>query len=105
MFEELERMLNYVSDMDREWGPLLFLRPERGERMTSRRVAALAGLYGVLAGCAVNVVVRLTREHADSLNPLLFPLATTLVFFALYRFTFAACWNRRAERLSRGARE
>jgi hypothetical protein len=36
---------------------------------------------------------------------LLFPIAITLGFFALYRFTFAACWNRRAERLGRGARD
>ena len=29
-----------------------------------------------------------------------YSLATTLGFFAVYRFTFAACWNRRAERLT-----
>jgi hypothetical protein len=105
MIEELERFLNHVSDTDHEWGPLIFLRPDRHERMTSRRVAALAALYGILAGCFVNVVVRLTGEHAESLHPLLFPMATTLGFFAVYRFTFAACWNRRAERIARGMRD
>jgi hypothetical protein len=105
MVDELERMLNHVNDADHEWGPFLFLRPERYERMTSVRVGALAALYGVLAGLAVNVVVRLTGEHAGSLHPLLFPLATTLGFFAVYRATFAASWNRRAERIARGARD
>jgi hypothetical protein len=105
MIEEIEWALNYVSDLDHEWGPLLFLRPERRAPMTSPRVAALAVLYGVLVGCAVNVVVRLTGEHADALNPLFFPAATTIVFFAFYRLTFAQCWNRRAARLRRGARE
>ena len=105
MIEDLERVMNHVNDMDKEWGPFLFLRPERHERMTSLRVAQLAALYGVLAGLIVNVVVRLTGEHAASLHPLLFPVATTLGFFATYRSTFAACWNRRAERLARGARD
>jgi hypothetical protein len=104
MIEELERTLNHVSDMDHEWGPFLFLRPGREERMSSARVATLSVLYGVLGGCLVNIAVRLTGEHAATLNPLLFPLATTLGFFTLYRFTFAACWNRRAERMRRGER-
>ena len=105
MIEELERALNHASDMDHEWGPLLFLRPERDERMGSRRVAALAALYGVLAGVAVNLLVRLGGEHARTLHPLLFPCAITLGFFTFYRFTFAACWNRRAERIARGSRD
>lgn len=100
--DEIEWALNYVSDLDHEWGPLLFLRPDRHAPMTSMRVAALAVLYGVLVGCAVNVVARLTGEHANALNPLFFPAATTIAFFAFYRVTFARCWNRRAARL-RGA--
>jgi hypothetical protein len=104
MIDELERALNSVNDTDIEWGPFLFLRPERHERMTSLRVGTLAVLYGVLAGLAVNVVVRLTGEHAAALHPALFPVLTTLGFFAFFRGTFAASWNRRAARLARGAR-
>ncbi len=98
-------MVNHVNDMDREWGPFLFLRPERHEPMTFVRVAQLSALYGILAGVVVNVIVRLTGEHPETLSPLLFPLATTLGFFAIYRSTFAACWNRRAARLASGSRE
>jgi hypothetical protein len=105
MIDDLERALNHVNDMDHEWGPFLFLRPERHERMGSFRVAQLAALYGVLTGVVVNVVARLTEAHAVSLHPLLFPTAITAGFFAVHRFTFAASWNRRAERIARGARE
>lgn len=105
MIEDFERALNHASDMDHEWGPFLFLRPEPYERMTSRRVAALSVLYGVLAGVVVNLLLRLSSEHTRTLHPLLFPCAITLGFFTLYRFTFAACWNRRAERLARGSRD
>jgi ABC-type uncharacterized transport system permease subunit len=105
MIEDLERVVNHVNDMDQEWGAFLFLRPERHERMTSVRVAQLSALHGILIGLFVNVLVRLSGEHAASLHPLFFPVTTTLGFFAVYRLTFAACWNRRAERIARGARD
>jgi hypothetical protein len=96
----LEQFANYLNDMDREWWPFLFLRPEPHERMSSLRVAALAALYGVLAGLFVNVVLVASGHRADSFNPLLFPVGATLGFFVVYRFTFAYFWNRRAARLS-----
>jgi hypothetical protein len=106
MIDPIERFVNDLNDTDHQWWPFLFLRPaRRDERMSTGRVATLAALYGLLPGFFVNAVVRLTGEHADSLNPLLFPLATTVAFFAFYRVTFAACWNRRAERVARGMRE
>jgi hypothetical protein len=96
-----ERLMNFISDADHGWWPFLFMRPEPDERMTTVRVAALAVLYGLLPAVFVNAVVRVTGENADSLHPLLFPLGAVLAFFAVFRFTFAACWNRRAERLKR----
>jgi hypothetical protein len=103
MFDDLERLANHVSDTDLEWWPFLFLRPEPCERMTSGRVAVRAALYGVFAGLLVNIVLRLTGEHRG-MSPLAFPVATTLALFAVFRLTFAACWNRRAARISRGER-
>jgi hypothetical protein len=98
VIDDLERIANYVNDNDQQWWPFLFLRPAREERMTSARVALLAALYGLLAGLVANVLLRCARSEPPS--PLLFPMATTLGFFALYRSTFAACWNRRASRLT-----
>ena len=101
----LEQFANYMSDMDREWWPFLFLRPQQNERMGTRRVAALAALYGVLAGVVANVVLALMGHAVGTFNPLLFPAGATLGFFLIYRFTFAYFWNRRAERLAlRGMR-
>jgi hypothetical protein len=102
MIDDLERAANFLSDIDLNWWPFLFVRPSRRERMTSGHVALLATLYGVLAGVVVDVLLRCT-PHAP-VSPWAFPLAIPLGFFALYRVTFAACWNRRAERLRRGAR-
>ncbi len=99
----LEQFANYLTDMDREWWPFLFLRPQPEERMSSLRVAALAALYGVLAGLFVNVVLVASGRSNDSFNPFLFPVGATLGFFVVYRFTFAYFWNRRAARLRRDA--
>jgi hypothetical protein len=104
MFENLERFVNELSDADHAWWPFLFLRPAPRERFSSMRVVALAILYGVLPALGANVVARATGDHARTLHPLFFPLATPLLFFALFRFTVAACWNRRADRLARGMR-
>jgi hypothetical protein len=99
---QIEEMVNWVSDSDREWWPFLFLRPREHERMGSRRVLALAVLYGFFAGMLANVVIALTSgAHRPTVNVWAFPLWTTFVFFVIYRATFAYFWNRRASRLAR----
>jgi hypothetical protein len=104
MVEDLERFVNELSDADHAWWPFAFLRPAPRERFSSMRVAALAILYGLVPALGANIVARMTGGHDRALHPLFFPLATPLVFFALFRFTVAACWNRRAARLARGMR-
>ena len=91
---QLETSANWISDMDREWWPFLFMRPARNHRMSTLRVAAIAGLYGVFTGMVGNLVAVLMGERLTS--PYIFPLALTMVFFGLYRLTFAYAWNRRA---------
>jgi hypothetical protein len=98
---QIEEMANWVNDSDREWWPFLFLRPREHQRMGSRRVLALAVLYGFFAGMLANVVVVLTSTHRPTVSVFTFPLWTTFVFFVVYRTTFAYFWNRRATRLAR----
>jgi len=102
MIDDLERVANFVSDTDHNWWPFLFLRPSPRERMSFGRIALLAILYGVLAGVVVDVLLRCTHPAA---SPWVFPLGTPIGFFLFYWATFAASWNRRAERMRLGARE
>jgi hypothetical protein len=95
-FDHVEAMLNWVSDQDLQWWPFLFLRPAQNERFGTRRVAAVS-----------NIVMVLMNSRAASelgvlaLPPwLTLPLATSVLFFAFFRVTFAASWNRRARRLA-----
>lgn len=99
--QQIEQMANWVNDSDREWWPFLFLRPREDERMGSRRVLAMATLYGFFAGMLANVVVALSAgPGGPKVSVWLFPLWTTLFFFVVYRSTFAFFWNRRATRLA-----
>jgi hypothetical protein len=106
-FDHVEAMLNWVSDQDTQWWPFLFLRPAQHERLGSRRVAAVSLLLGLFFGMLTNVAMALTHSRAASelgvlaLPPwLTLPLATSVLFFAFFRLTFAASWNRRARRLA-----
>jgi hypothetical protein len=97
----MEEAANWINDMDREWWPFQFLRPEQHAKMSSLRVAVLAILYGVMAGMFANVIVAIgSGGTPDSLSVVTLPGYTTLAFFAVYRTTFAFFWNRRAERLA-----
>lgn len=70
--------------------------------MTSLRVALFAALHGIFFGTLVNALVALTApSEAARMSVVTLPALTTACFFVLYRLTFARCWNRRAERLSR----
>jgi hypothetical protein len=98
---QLEEIVNSITDDDREWWPFLFLRPADSERIGSRRVLALAVLHGVFAGMLGNAFVALTvGSHGPKVSVWTFPLWTTLLLFVVYRSTLAYFWNRRAGRLS-----
>jgi hypothetical protein len=106
-FDQVEAMLNWVTDQDLQWWPFLFLRPAQSERLGTRRVAAMSGLLGLFFGMLTNVVVVLVDSPmAAQLGVLALPawltlpLATSVLFFAFFRVTFAASWNRRARRLA-----
>lgn len=99
---ELEGMLNWVSDHDREWWPFLFLRPAPEQRMGSLQVALFSALHGVFWGMLANALVAITsRGDAAQLSVVTLPACTTVAFFVVFRLTFAHCWNRRARRLGR----
>jgi hypothetical protein len=94
-----EDVLNVISDLDQNWWPFVFLRPERHQKITWARTALLAILYGVFAGTLVNALVKLGGGE-ENINPWMFPVGATVGFFLVFRMTFAFGWNRRAARLS-----
>lgn len=94
---DLEHLMNKLSDSETEWWPFQFLRPAREERLGFARALALAVLNGAPLGLAANA---LTSLAGKTIHPVFFPAIMTLSFFALYQATIAFFWNRRAERLA-----
>jgi hypothetical protein len=96
-------VFNDFCDRDSNWGPLLFLRPDRRARMSALRTAAgalLLGLpYGLLAAILLGLCARLFSQPMPSLVQ--FPVFLTLGYWLVAQFTLARAWNRRAARLAR----
>ena len=90
-------------DRDSNWGPLLFLRPARKQRMSHARTAAGAVLLGVPLGLfgsiSMSLFARLVQEQPPAL--VYFPLVLTLGYWCVATVTLARAWNLRATRLSR----
>jgi hypothetical protein len=90
-------------DRDSNWGPLLFLRPERKQRMNHARTAAGAVLLGIPLGLLGSILMSLFAQLVSQSAPglLYFPLVLTIGYWLVAHFTLARAWNQRAVRLAR----
>jgi hypothetical protein len=95
--------LNQINDRDDMWGPLLFLRPERHQVMTPRRVLVICALLGLFYGTLGNVVIGLMARTGVGYRPpaYLMPGLLTAMYFVCSQFSLVGAWNRRARLLSR----
>lgn len=93
-------------DRDSNWGPLLFLRPDREARMSYLRTSAGAVLLGIPLGLLGSILMSLFARLVEQPAPALiyFPIVLTLGYFCVAHVTLVRAWNQRATRLSRLAR-
>jgi hypothetical protein len=98
---EFDDAMQRSMDDERDWWPFAFLRPEPEERLTSRRTALLACLYGLPAGLFAVLLNRALGGAPPGRHLPAFLFCVCLGIFVLYRLTFAYSWNRRATRLAR----
>ena len=93
---KLVDVLNWLSDQDWEWWPLVGLRPPKDEDISNLLVLRLTPFFGTLSGLAIAGVA----GHLRSPPHLLLDLVIGWVaFFVLYRASFAPAWNARARSL------
>ncbi len=90
-------------DYDRNWGFLLFLRPERHESIGVARALAASVPLGLPIGLLGSILVSLAARLFDKPAPavLAFPAVLVAVYFVAAHMTLFRAWNRRAERLAR----
>ena len=93
--ETLVKYLNMFTDMDWGWWPVLHLRPEKIEDIDNivlLKITPVFGTFATLIALLPNLPVSMPLSFAVL-------LICWTVFFVLYKFTFAAAWNRRARAL------
>ena len=55
--EKLIDFANGLTDMDKTWFPILFLRPEKDEKMTNSLVGILALFYGLTGSISLYLIL------------------------------------------------
>ena len=89
--------LNWLTDMDWGWWPLLKYRPQKNERIDSTVILKVTPLFGTVVGCLILLIL-------NELNSATFVLGiyaiSWLLFFIIYRITFAVAWNIRVKYLN-----
>lgn len=97
--EQMNRIidtLNWLSDQDWEWWPLLRCRPDKNQFITTWLVLKMTPVFGTLSGLAITAIA----QHLASIQHLLLDVAAGWVlYFMIYRATFAPAWNARARSL------
>jgi hypothetical protein len=95
----IESVINWLTDIDWMWWPLLSLRPKRTDRFSPRLTLFLSVLVVVIG----HGVVIILRVSAGKPVPLAVAAVVTsvLLLLALGWFSLVAlCWNNRAARLA-----
>jgi hypothetical protein len=103
----IEDFMNWLTDMDWGWQPVVSWRPPKDRDIDSRLIFKLSLLFGcipsliVTLGFALEHMRTLTRSQ-DMILAIWgcgFIVLAPVFFFVVYKFTFAWFWNRRARRL------
>ena len=98
---KIDAFLNKQTDWNWGWFPFLFLRPPKSAEISNSRLAAMAGLYGLIAGTMIYLYNCFRRQTAFEIGGCLAVVVITqCLFFIIYKFTYAGAWNRRARRLA-----
>lgn len=88
--------LNWLSDQDWGWWPLLIFRPQKSEIISNLQVLKMTPVFGSLSGLLIAAIA----QDLLSMPNLLIDIAIGWVaYFVIYRTTFVPAWNSRARSL------
>ena len=98
--KQIEDFMNWLTDMDGGWWPVVSFRPPRDRDIDNRVLLKISPIFGGVAGLIV--LLWFVFRHMTSITVgkvVIFYLLGCIAFFVIYKFTFAYFWNRRARRL------
>ncbi len=88
--------MNWLTDMDWGWWPVLHCRPARDRDIDFRVLLKVTPLFGSVAGI---LIVAASPHLRTPIGMAACITSSWVMFFVLYRITFAMAWNRRAKEL------
>lgn len=91
----LINIMNQLNDMDWSWWPLLRCRPVKDQPITTLVVLKMTPVFGTLTG----ILVALAGQFDTPVSLLASLTFGWVSFFLLFRISFAAAWNHRAQAL------
>jgi hypothetical protein len=99
MVDKIENFMNVLTDMDWGWWPALFLRPQKDKDIDNSILLKMSLVFGSIVGLFYSLIAYL-RSSSLTFGVLIFSfLSGWVLFFVVYKVTFAYFWNRRARRL------
>ncbi len=103
---KLEDTMNWLSDMDWGWWPIVSLRPPKDRDIDNKVLFRISLFAGTVMGLLVYIMLAAKRTApVTPKHVIAFIVLGIAVFFVLYKVTFAYCWNRRAARLRNAVKE
>ena len=95
---KIVNFMNWLSDMDGGWWPLLKCRPGKSQYMDARVLLKITPFFGSLAGL---VSIFLSATFGDLIHAAIYMLSAWFTFYFLFRLTFSVAWNIRADSLNK----
>ena len=90
--------LNWLTDMDLGWWPLLKYRPAKDEVLDFKILLKITPIFGTIAAL---IAILLTGEYREIPTIISIFIFCWLLFFFGYRCTFSVAWNIRAKKLNK----
>jgi hypothetical protein len=88
--------LNWLTDMDWGWWPLLRFRPPKDKDIDGGVIFRITPFFGTATG----ILIGAPQHHLQSPTALFVDVMVGwIAFFVVYRITCAAAWNSRARML------
>ncbi len=99
MNDQLEKISNWVSDVDWGWWPFLSWRPSQKDDFKTVLVLKLTAITELYALVFFVLFINLTGKIIDWVYFGIFLVMVWVLSFLTFKFLFAPAWNRRARRL------
>ena len=78
--DKLEKLMNWLSDMDWSWWPFLFLRPRKDEVMTNLIVLKISLCSGTIGGLILGFLMFLLGYN---ITQIIFAVILVIIFFCI----------------------